>query len=142
MTQRLRERVVIEKFKDLMKALYPESFVWKFHQGPMSGTGFPDLVVILDETTLFVEAKRHRERLTSMQEKILYNMRNAGGRCGVLRGGEDASLLILNPWRTDIEYVLDLDHDGGHELRDKIEGFIDDCHAGHFGVDGREREAD
>ncbi len=47
-TRRLKERVVIERFKDLVKALFPDSFVWKFHQGPMAGTGFPDLLVILE----------------------------------------------------------------------------------------------
>ena len=127
MTTRLRERAVIERFKDLVKALFPESFVWKFHQGPMAGTGFPDLLVILGGVSTHLEAKRYRGRLTSIQEKILYNMKNAGGRCGVLRGGEDSHELILNPWRTDIEYVLDLKSDSREELTDKILGFVHDC---------------
>ena len=127
MTQRLRERVIIERFKELVKALFQDSFVWKFHQGPMSGTGYPDLLLILDGACVHMEAKGFRGRLTSMQEKILYNMKNAGGRCGVLRGGDDQQELILAPWRTDIEYVLDLHDDSKEELMDKIRGFVHDC---------------
>ncbi len=54
-------------------------------------------------------------------------MKNAGGRCGVLRGGENPHELILNPWRTEIEYLLNLKTDSKEKLIAKIRGFMHDC---------------
>jgi len=124
----LLEKDVVKSFRALILSLYPDSFDQKIHQDNVAGSGFPDLIFVIEGEVLFLEAKRLGQKPSPKQEVVLTLLSTAGATAGVLEGGVDKKTFTLIPWNAPEEKViLDLQVRSADKLRTQIKEFIDAC---------------
>lgn len=65
--------------------------VWwfKVHGGPMQRAGVPDLYVLVDGVSIWVEIKTPAGRVSPLQERTIEQIGRAGGRTAVVRSVEE-----------------------------------------------------
>ena len=64
---------------------------------PMGQKGLADIIALKDSTTLFVEVKREKGKLTEHQKKFLNDVRNAGA-LGVVARNLDDIIKVLDKY--------------------------------------------
>lgn len=89
MTEAQLTKQIVESFKKMRTAGKP---IWwfKIHGGPMQRAGVPDLAVILDGRTVWLEIKTPCGTVSKRQEHEAGLMREAGAAVYVVRSLEDA----------------------------------------------------
>ena len=75
------EKAIITTFLKNIKIYYPLSFTKKIQQN-MYSRGFPDLIIITEGASLYLEAKQKGKTPTVLQENCLNEISNAGGYAG------------------------------------------------------------
>jgi len=100
--QRLNETTETNRLKKDIKAYDPCAFVHKVHGGTY-GAGLPDLMIIHDGQTYWLEMKVGNNKPTDRQMNTMMKMRDAGARVAV------ATV-------TKTDGVWEMGIDGGEEL--------------------------
>ena len=91
----MKEATLIKKFKTFVLTLDSNVFFTKIHQSAFSQKGFPDIVMVSNGTTFFLEAKANpRSNPTALQKMCLKQIESAGGNAGILKIGKDSSFII------------------------------------------------
>lgn len=70
---------------------------WKNHGSAMSRAGIPDLTVVFMGIAYFVELKAEDGQASRIQEHTIEQIKNAGGRAGVVRTVEEFRAMIDGP---------------------------------------------
>lgn len=122
------EKDVVSGFHSLIRATYPQAFFQKIHQDGVSGNGFPDLIVVIEGVTLFLEAKRRGGKPSEKQKVRLSELTRAGATVGLLVGGVDKLQFELISWANpDVTIQLDLRVHSPQVIRGRIQEFVDVC---------------
>lgn len=80
-----------------IRIAHPDAFVIKIAQGPYSHGGFPDVFVLWRGTYFGFEVKRPiGGRISRLQEKMMQELRDAGGVTAVVRWPEEALHIMEN----------------------------------------------
>jgi hypothetical protein len=95
MTETQIKNKIVNRLKALRKSGIP---VWwcKIHGGPMQQAGVPDLVVIANGVTLWIELKQPGKKLSKLQEVTHKNMADAGAAVVVCYSLEQFDLIAKN----------------------------------------------
>jgi len=81
---KIKETNIIDRFKKFIKSINPNSFIRKIHISPIHNRGFPDLIVIINGVTLFIETKVPGNKPTPLQTVVLNEIEEAGGLSFIL----------------------------------------------------------
>ena len=73
------EKKVVEKVKKLFKSTFKTCDFNKIHVSPLHNRGFPDLVVITDHGTFFLEVKGPGKKPTKLQRAKLNLIKSCSG---------------------------------------------------------------
>lgn len=95
--RRPKESAVLAAIVRYLKAIKAKGHgVWwlKVHGGPMQTAGVPDLVVIVDGRTYWLEVKRPGEEPTPLQAHTHEQMRTAGAEVTTVRSVEDVAAVV------------------------------------------------
>jgi Holliday junction resolvase len=76
------EKTVITKVQKYFKSTFKTSDLNKIHVSPLHNRGFPDLVVITDRRTFFIEVKAPGKKPTVLQRAKLNLIKTSAGDSG------------------------------------------------------------
>lgn len=81
-TTKKREKTFVREFLDTVDEACQSAGLSVWHRrihGSMYGVGLPDVVLIIDGRTFWLEFKRANGRLSGVQKSVLQGIREAGG---------------------------------------------------------------
>ena len=92
----ISESAIVKKFIALFKKQYPsnEAFITKIHGGAYRRSGLPDIYILVDGTTIWVEFKRPSSDTTKLQKQTLEMLASAGAYCGVATSPEEGLKIV------------------------------------------------
>lgn len=99
------EKKVIEKVKKVFKNTFKKCDFNKIHVSPLHNRGFPDLVIITDLGTFFLEVKGPGKKLTKLQRAKLNLIKECSGegtKSYWVTYREDKSLVFLDPGEDEV----------------------------------------
>ena len=109
----MRESKVIDKIKKLFKFTFDNCSFNKINISPLHGRGFPDLVIVTNYATFFIEAKAPGKKPTKLQRAKLLEIKKAGGHsvrsywCTSKKGSPNI-LLFRDPETDSIECEIEV----------------------------------
>lgn len=74
----IKESAVVAKVKKLFKDTFPGCEVCKIHVSPRHNRGFPDLLIVTEYATFFIEVKRPGNKPTDLQRSRLKSFQDSG----------------------------------------------------------------
>ena len=80
----IKESKVIDNFKKFMKSNFKKISFHKIHVTPVHNRGFPDLLIVFEGVTLFVEVKAPGKKPTDNQLLTLQKLHKAGAKVFVM----------------------------------------------------------
>jgi len=109
----LKEAVVITKIKKLFLELFPGCSYNKINISKLHGRGFPDLLIVTEYASFFIEAKAPGNKPTKLQRVKLKEIKKAGGdavKCywSTVKKTDTSKLLFLNPETDEVECEIDI----------------------------------
>lgn len=98
----MRESLVITKIKKLFTTTFDKCSFTKINISPIHGRGFPDLLIVTEYATFFIEAKAPGNKPTELQRAKLLEMKKAGEdsvRCywATVKKGTKDVLIFMDP---------------------------------------------
>ncbi len=66
-----RESGIIDDVRKAVLRAYPKAVIVKNHGGPFSRRGVPDLMIIFEDTTVFIEMKARNNKPTWSQRNLI-----------------------------------------------------------------------
>jgi hypothetical protein len=98
----MRESKVIEKIKKLFLSTFDKCSFTKINISPIHGRGFPDLLIVTEYATFFIEAKAPGGKPTKLQRAKLIEIKKAGQnsvRCywATVKNGTANVLVFMDP---------------------------------------------
>lgn len=90
--QRQRETDILRAVRTFLQG--EGWLVFRHHQGLGSLPGFPDLTALKNGSTIYLECKTDKGKLSQAQEQIRQRIEKAGGIYTVMRSVEDAAGVI------------------------------------------------
>ena len=73
-----------------------DCFCWKEHGSPYSTAGLPDIICCLGGRFLAFEVKTDNGKTTTLQDRTLSRIRNAGGVAYVVRSLDEVKSILRN----------------------------------------------
>lgn len=74
---------------------YPSAFVVKVHGGQYQSSGLPDVYIMLNGMSIWVEMKRPGADTTKLQQSKLEKLAKAGAYCGTAENTETLLAILL-----------------------------------------------
>lgn len=96
-----REAAIVKAIVSRIRAEYPGALVLKYHGGPHSVAGHPDLYGSIQGCAVALEVKRPGGRPTALQSARLEEWRRAGAITGVVTSADEAIDII----RREVEWI-------------------------------------
>lgn len=90
----MTESALTRRILKVLNAL-PRTKATKFHGGPYTEAGTPDVLVVSDGRAFWLEAKLSGEQPTPIQRRRMREWTEAGATCAVVRSVDEARFLVL-----------------------------------------------
>ncbi len=89
----MNESDLITKIKNYLKTI-DDIFYWKEHGGMYGVAGIPDIIICYKGRFVAMEAKVGKNKPTILQEKIIKEIKQAGGIAEIVRSVDDAKRVM------------------------------------------------
>lgn len=120
MAEPVNETQLVNAITKRVKKVYPGSWVFKVHGGPMQVTGIPDLLIIVNGLLVAAEVKHQkpgeslahaRDRATPGQRVQIGKINAAGAVAGVVTSADETLALIAQAFKKH-EALFGAEYDG------------------------------
>jgi hypothetical protein len=95
----MKESGLQRRIRERLEITFPHSWWTKFHGGPFTRAGIPDLLGCVDGQFFAFEVKRPGKQPTAVQLKTISIIRQAGGVSHVVETPEEAVELVQRTLR-------------------------------------------
>lgn len=82
------------RIRAVLETKYPDSVWFKYHGGPLTRAGVPDLIGVVEGRACMLEVKTDDGEVSAIQRRVQSRLRSAGAIVGVVRTSREAIRVI------------------------------------------------